>query len=125
MIVRLTAVLASVVMLVACSDSGVSLESSQDKSNQQIASPDPEINSPDSEINSPDSETDSPDPETDSRASTNMLGQVTAGYAQCDVSAATLSGNLIGDDTSSSSTGEFEIDLGEYQGALIVTASKV
>ena len=110
-------------MLVACSDSGVSVESSQDKSNQQIASPDPEINSPDSEINSPDSETDSPDPETDSRASTNMLGQVTAGYAQCDVSAATLSGNLIGDDTSSSSSGEFEIDLGEYQGDLIVTAS--
>ena len=102
MIVRLTTALASALVLVACSDSGVSIEASQEKLSQQIASL---------------------EPETDPPSSTNMIGQVTAGYAQCDVSAATLSGNPVGDDTRSSTLGGFEIDLGEYRGDLLVTAS--
>ena len=123
MFIRLMTVAASAMMLVACSDSGVTLESSQEKSSQEIVSLSAETDSPSSETDSAEPETESTDAQTNSEVPTNLLGQVTAGYAQCDVYASTLSGTQIGDQTRSSTAGKFEIYLGEYRGDLVINAS--
>ena len=63
------------------------------------------------------------EPAVTSPTPTRLEGQVTAGYAQCDVYASDLSSNLLGEITRSDSEGEFTIDLAEYRGEIVITAS--
>ena len=63
------------------------------------------------------------EPPVSSPTPTSLVGQVTAGYAQCDIDAADLSGASLGERTRSDSAGQFTIELGEYRGDLVITAS--
>ena len=135
MFIRLAIVGALSLTVVACSDSSVSVNDVQEKTGDLTASTDSENNATDSDNESTDvkegsaesgsGSTDSETETTDSNppVPTTMNGQVTAGYAECDVSATDLTGNSIGDSTRSDSMGDFSIYLAEYQDDLIITAS--
>lgn len=65
----------------------------------------------------------SPLPDAPIPTSTNIVGKVTAGYAQCNINAADLSGAPIGAEVRSNQQGDFNLDVGTHTGALLITAS--